>query len=205
MQRRHFIQAIAALSVTPMAFAQASRPPYTELATPFPRYKRGEIGIVEFFSFGCPHCADFYPTIHNWEATLGKDVTFKKMPVAFGRAAWVILGKVYLSLEDMGESSRLEGDIFKAIHQDKIDLMNEQTLIKWLGDRKVNTEKFKSLFKSFDIDTKLKQNDKFAKDTDIHGVPSMLVDGKYLIEGVGKEEMIKTANALIEKIRKEKK
>ena len=42
----------------------------------------GKIEVLEFFSYGCPHCNDFNPLIHAW-ALLPADVVFRKVPITF--------------------------------------------------------------------------------------------------------------------------
>jgi hypothetical protein len=54
---------------------------YVGLGTPQRQETNGKIEVVEFFSWGCPHCYEFYPMLARWTARLPKDVSFKRVPV----------------------------------------------------------------------------------------------------------------------------
>ena len=41
-----------------------------------------KIEVLEFFSYGCPHCSDFHPTVSKWSAALPSDVVFKRVPIS---------------------------------------------------------------------------------------------------------------------------
>ena len=41
---------------------------FRKVVPPQPTDSPGKIEVVEFFSWGCPHCAHFYPLLHAWLA-----------------------------------------------------------------------------------------------------------------------------------------
>src|SRR5256885_2114922 len=40
----------------------------------------GKIEVIEFFSYACPHCNEFYPLVSIWQAKLPKNVVFRRVP-----------------------------------------------------------------------------------------------------------------------------
>lgn len=60
---------------------------WQNLPVPAPKDAGGRILVREFFSYGCPHCADLNPLITAWAAKLPPDVEFQRLPVSFGRTA----------------------------------------------------------------------------------------------------------------------
>jgi len=44
----------------------------------------GKIEVIEYFSYGCPHCFDLHPLIIEWSAKLAKDVVFRHVAVSIG-------------------------------------------------------------------------------------------------------------------------
>ena len=123
--RRSFVTGVfalfSALTVALPAFAQA----YTPITPPQPTEDAAKIEVLEFFSYGCPHCAEFNPVLHAWVAKQQGDVVVKKVPITFGRAAWTGIAKLYYTLEVTGDLHRLENDIFKAIHGERQNLFEE--------------------------------------------------------------------------------
>src|SRR5579872_6730436 len=75
---------------------------YTVLAAPQAQEVKGKIEVIEFFSWGCPHCAEFHPYLTQWARALPKDVYLVRIPVTFGHADWASLARMYYALQAMG-------------------------------------------------------------------------------------------------------
>ncbi len=76
------IALFSALTVALPAYAQISTP----VSPPQPTEDAAKIEVLEFFSYGCPHCAEFNPLLTAWVAKQSGDVVVKKVPITFGRA-----------------------------------------------------------------------------------------------------------------------
>jgi len=131
-------------------------------------------------SYGCPHCAHFAPLIGAWVAKLPKDVVFRRVPVGFGRDAWVSLQRAYYSLELSGDLGKLDAGLFDAIHEQHLPLFDEPSLADWVGRNGGNAEKFAAAYVSFGINNQTVQADAMAQDYAVDSVPSMAIDGRYL-------------------------
>ncbi len=160
--------------------------------------------MVEFFSYGCPHCADFNPLLHAWAAKQRGDVVVKKIPITFGRAAWANIAKLYYTLEITGDLQRLERDVFKAIHVERQNLFEERALTEWVVKKGVDAKKFSETFNSFGVMSKVKRGDQMAQAYKIPGVPALAVEGKFLIGGKDFNETLSIADGLIGKVRIDK-
>ena len=87
---------------------------YKKLEPPLPTDSPGKIEVIEFFSYGCPHCNAFHPLISAWAAKLPKDVVFKRVPVSFNRPQWINLARAYYALQATGDLPA--GDVMSAHH-----------------------------------------------------------------------------------------
>ena len=91
MQRRHFSTLAAAslgLGLTRLADAQGGTPvagqDYKPVATPGnPTAPAGTVDVVEFFSYACPHCFEFEPTLESWLKKKPAGIHFHRLPVHF--------------------------------------------------------------------------------------------------------------------------
>lgn len=204
--RRIFLSAAlgAALTVSMSSFAQSAGKDYTPISPVQPTEDGAKIEVLEFFSYGCPHCSDFNPILHAWAGKLPADVVIKKVPVTFGRAAWGNVAKLYYTLEITGDLSRLEADVFKAIHQERANLFDEKTLTEWVVKKGVDQKKFTETFSSFGVMSKVKRADQMAQAYKIQGVPALAVEGKYLVGGKDFNEALAITDKLIAKARSEK-
>ena len=206
LARRTFLGAAigAALAISAPAIAQTAGKDYTPISPAQPTDDPAKIEVLEFFSYGCPHCSDFHPVISAWAAKLPGDVVFKRVPVTFGRAAWANAARLYYTLEATGELARLDGEVFKAIHNDRINLFEEKAIFEWIAKKGVDQKKFSEAFNSFGVMSKVKRGDQLAQAYKIQGVPSVAVDGKYLVGGKDFNEQLAIADKLIAKVRSEK-
>jgi protein dithiol oxidoreductase (disulfide-forming) len=194
--------ALVALSVPSLADVKEGTQ-YRVIDPPQHTSSPGQIEVIEFFSYGCPHCNEFYPLISAWAAKLPKDVAFKRVATGLGRTAWTNLAKTYYALESTGDLARLDGQIFHAIHVENQPLFEEKAIGKWVAMHGVDLEKFVTAFESFGVNTKLSQAEKMVEDYKIDGVPSVAIDGKYLVMGNSFEEILSNADGVIAKVRAE--
>lgn len=204
--RRSFIGAalVAAAAFALPVAAQVAGKDYTPITPAQPTEDAAKIEVLEFFSYGCPHCAEFYPILGNWIGKQSGDVVVRKVPITFGRAAWANIAKLYYTLEVTGDLARLESDVFKAIHGERVNLFDERTLTEWVVKKGVDAKKFGDTFNSFGVMSKVRRGDQLAQAYKIQGVPALAVEGKYLVGGKDFNEQLSIADKLIAKSRSEK-
>jgi len=204
--RRTFlgVTAAAALALGVPALAQTAGKDYTPVSPAQPTEDAARIEILEFFSYGCPHCSDFHPLLAQWAAKQPGDVVVRKVPITFGRAAWANAARLHYALEATGDLARLDGEVFKAIHGERINLFEESAIKEWVAKKGVDPKKFADAFSSFGVMSKVKRGDQLAQAYKIQGVPAMAVEGKYLVGGKDFAEQLAIADKLIAKARAEK-
>ena len=94
--------------------------------------------------------------------------------------------------------------MFKAVHNDRLNLFEEKAIVEWVAKKGVDQKKFTEAFNSFGVMSKVKRGDQLAQGYKIQGVPAVAVDGKYLVGGSGFNEVLVTTDKLIAKARGEK-
>jgi len=139
------------------------------------------IEVIEFFSYGCPHCSDLHTPISKWAARLPADVTFKRVPVGFGNPYYQNLAKLYYALEAIGELQKLDSSVFHAIHEKGLKLIDDKSILEWVTAQGVDAKKFSDAYNSFGVVSKTKRADQMVQASKIRGVPSLVVDGRYLV------------------------
>jgi protein dithiol oxidoreductase (disulfide-forming) len=192
--------ALVVLSVPALAAVTAGTE-YRAIDPPQHPESAGKIEVLEFFSYGCPHCNEFSPMIGAWAAKLPKDVVFKRVATGLGRTAWTNLAKTYYALEATGDLKRLDAPLFHAIHEEHLPLFDEKSISEWVGKHGVDPVKFNTAFESFGVNTKLNQAEEMVENYKIDGVPALAVDGKYLVLGNSFEQLLANTDAVIAKVR----
>jgi thiol:disulfide interchange protein DsbA len=202
--RKVFLALLLLAATLPLRAAITEGRDYTRLPTPQRPDVPGKIEVIEFFSYGCPHCYELHPLITKWEATLPKDVAFRRVAVGFGREMWENLGKTYYAFSDMKVVSRLDDPIFAAVHRQRLPLSDEKSITQWVAKQGIDPAKFAAAYNSFSVDTRMAQSERMVEAYQVGAVPSIAVGGQYVAGGRTHEETLTIASALIDKVRAER-
>jgi thiol:disulfide interchange protein DsbA len=171
--------ALAFAGVAAIAGAQglAEGTNYVRLKNPMPVETGKNIEVIEFFSYGCPHCGELEPLLQGWLKNKPADVTFRRIPVMF-QPRWENLAKAYYTLEALNED-KLSPEVFLAIHTRNAPLWNEKDFLDWVASKGVDRKKAEELFNSFGISGKVSRAKQLAGGYQIQSVPTIIVDGRY--------------------------
>jgi thiol:disulfide interchange protein DsbA len=203
IRTRAFSWALLALLSMSLSAQPVADRDYTTLATAQPADSPGKIEVIEFFSYGCPHCSEFYPLVSSWSAKLPKDVVFKRVATGFGRPAWTNLAKAYYALEATGNLQKLDGALFKALHEQKLPLGDEKSIAEWVGKQGVDAGKFTAAFESFGVNAKITRSEEMVANYHVEGIPTLAVAGQYVVLGHSFEEILHNTDEVITKARAE--
>jgi len=142
----------------------------------------GKVDVIEFFWYSCPHCNAFEPVLEAWVKAAPKDVSVRRMPVAFN-ASFVPQQKLYYTLEGMGKLEELHAKVFRAIHVEKQKLAKDDEILAWVTKQGVDVAKFKEVYGSFSVSNQVRRASQLQDAYGVEGVPSMGVAGKYYTDG----------------------
>src|SRR5438093_3981710 len=152
---------------------------YVRLKNPQPVETGKKIEVIEFFSYGCPHCNDLEPILDAWVAKLPPDVQFRRVPVIF-QQRWEALARIYHTLDAMGDEARLSPEVFKAIHASGLPLYQDKAFFDWAAAHGLDRTKVVEVYGSFAVTSRFNRAKAVAQAYNIQSVPTMVVDGKYV-------------------------
>jgi len=204
------LRSLLASAAAALAFAAggaaAQSPSEYGTLTPQQPTEPGKIEVVEFFWYGCPHCARLEPFIQKWSATLPKDVVFRRMHALPGNQ-WVEHATLFYTLEAMGLIEKLHGKAFDAIHSENLNLNTKATREQWLAKQGVDVAKYNDVEKSFSVQTKINNARQKTASFKVDGVPMLYVNGKYFTSNTHAKgdtgRIMVIVDQLVEKSRKE--
>jgi protein dithiol oxidoreductase (disulfide-forming) len=166
---------------------------------------KGKIEVVEVFGYWCPHCADFQPLVDAWKKTLPADVQFTYVPSAFSLED--PYARAYFAAEAARALPKTHNALFDAIHKEQ-SLPKRGATIDELGvffsDKGYPQTTMTRSMQSPAVDAKMKRAYEFAIANRVQYTPTLIINGKYRIEGGELEDKLRTANALIAKERANK-
>ncbi len=195
MKRREFslsaASAVAASAlILPVAAPALAQPrqfkegkDYRKLDKPVtPDAPAGKVDVIEFFWYSCPHCNAFEPTLDAWVKAAPKDLSIRRIPVAFN-PSFVPQQKLYFTLEGMGKLDALHAKVFRAIHVEKAKLAKDDEIMAWIATQGVDVAKFKEVYNSFTVSNQVRRASQLQDAYGVEGVPSMGVAGRFYTDG----------------------
>ncbi len=180
---------------------------YVPTQMAIPTDNPAKIEITELFWYGCPHCYHLEPQLAAWVKKLPKDVEFKRVP-AIARPDWAPAAKAFYAMEALGVGEKLHVPLFDAIHKQKTVKPNEDaSLIDWITKQSgLDRKKVEEAYNSFSINTKMMRASQLFRASGATGVPSLIVEGRYLTSSTmagDNDAALKVTDYLIEKVRAE--
>lgn len=192
MNRREFsvwsgVAAACAAGVPSLALAQGKKPEdggdYISLDKPVATDAApGQVEVIEFFWYSCPHCNAFEPKLEAWIKAQPKSVLVRRVPVAF-RDSFVPQQRLFYALEAMGKVKELHAKVFYAIHIEKQSLDKLDTIGAWVAKQGVDKTKFEEHYNSFSVQTKARKATQLQDAFKVSGVPALGIAGRYYTDG----------------------
>ena len=190
MHRREFMgrcaaagTAVVGVGAAPQVLAQGNfveGQQYLRFSPPLPvSVPAGKIEVIEFFSYACPHCYAFEPSLNEWTRKLPADVVFRRVPVPFLINA-ENFQRGYYALEALGQVELAHARIFTAVHRDHKIPSRPEAMADLVAQGGVDREKFLAAFNSFGVASKLTQGKTLMERYKINGVPSLGIHGRFL-------------------------
>ena len=141
-----------------------------------------KVVVTELFWYGCPHCFRFEPFIESWAKTLPEGVIFEQVPSVIN-SSWTEHARMFYTLELMGAKDQVHKKIFDALHLKRQRLNGIDDIARFMAAQGLDEKTFREHFFSFPVDSKLRKNGQIEKRYGHNGVPSVIVNGKYLATG----------------------
>ncbi len=146
--------------------------------------KPGQIEVIEFFWYGCPHCFGVEPYLQAWLKTKKPaNVVFKHVPAAMPNSEFYTDAQAYFVADILGVEDKIHEPFFNAIHLgDQEALRDDKNAIKdWFAKNAgVSPQDFDNTWDSFGVQTRMTQAQKLADRYGIQGVPTFIVNGKWM-------------------------
>jgi thiol:disulfide interchange protein DsbA len=160
-----------------------------------------KIEVLEFFFYGCSHCFRLHPLLSQWEKTMPKDVQLTFVPTIF-RDSWEPMANTFYALETMGQREQLHDALYRAWNVDNIDLSDEAKITAFVAKHGVDAAKFSAAYDSFSVQSRVARAKQMIRLYGINGTPTFVVDGKYVIEAMQPEDLIRALKEVIVLARK---
>ena len=189
MNKRDFLisgaklAAIGSIAITGAGsvYAQANQG-YEIIDPPLNTRNSKKVEVLEYFWFGCPHCFAFEPSINHWAENKPDYVDFIREAPPLN-PSWEQHSRAFYAAELMGVTDRFFEPMFNKIHVDRRPLREADQIAKFAGELDVDAKKFRKTMDSFAVNTRIRQALHMASASQVTGVPTIVINGKYRTGG----------------------
>jgi thiol:disulfide interchange protein DsbA len=211
MKRREFSAALACTAALAPAASRAQGNPvegrnYVRLTQPVPvSAAPDKIEVIDFFWYGCPHCAAFEPELDAWARRLPAHVAFSRVPVAFRAEPFTTHQRIFYALDTLDLLDAMHRKVFYAVHVERLALDKPAEIAAYMTKHGVDATKFLEAFNSFTTQSRIKRANGLVDGYKIDGVPAIGVHGRYYTSGAmagGNDRALVVADFLVQKLRK---
>ena len=175
---RHAACLLALVLSTGAAAQLAPGKDYRLINPPQPTDSGKRVEVLEFFWYGCPHCAHLQPALGTWLKKKPADVAFRRTPAVLGDS-WIQLTWAFHAFDVMGLLDKLHYEVFAAIHEQRVRLSDQKVLFDWVAKQGVDRKQFMDTYNSFGVKSRGMRSIEMSRDYDIASTPTLVVDGKY--------------------------
>jgi protein dithiol oxidoreductase (disulfide-forming) len=192
----------ASLFVSGTALADVQLGKDYSLLNPAQPTSTRKIEVLEFFFYGCSHCFHLHPLLSAWEKTMPKDVELTFVPTVF-RDTWEPMANTFYALESMGKLQQVHDALYRAWNEENMALTDADKIADFVAGHGIDRVKFTAAYNSFSMQSKVTRAKQMIRSYRISGTPTLVVDGKYVIEGLQPEDTIRALKEVIVMARKE--
>ena len=153
------------------------------------------VEVTELFSYGCSHCNTFEPYLESWNETKPDNVKYNRIAVAFGRKAWEMMARAYITAEMLGIVEETHPAMMDAIWKDRRQFRSIDDLADFYSGFGVERSAFLANYQSFAADSQLRRSQRDVQLFGITGTPSMVVNRKYRVQS---NKDVKDFNAMLD-------
>jgi protein dithiol oxidoreductase (disulfide-forming) len=156
----------------------------------------GKVEVLEVFSYACPACNHFQPTIELLKKGLPPSAQLAYLPASFNKAEdWPMFQRAYFAAQALGIAERTHQLMFDAVWKSgelattdsRTNRLKDpqptieqaaQAYARWTG---VKPADFLAMARSFTVDGRMRAADEQVMAMQVPGTPCIVVDGRYRI------------------------
>jgi len=182
---------------------------FDAVAQVMPKENPNKIEVMEIFWYGCSHCYHMEQPLNAWLKKLPADVHFTRMP-GLPNPSWAPMAQAFFTMQDLGVGKQLHDKLFDAIHKQRtLNPTDSKATLAWIVNNSgLDRKKVEDTFNSFTVNTHLKRAAQIFRSSGATGVPSLVIDGKFITSGTmagGNQQALQVVDYIVGNIRSTKK
>jgi protein dithiol oxidoreductase (disulfide-forming) len=178
----------------------------------------GKVEVTEVFSYACPACNVFVPTMHKLKQSLPANAVLDYLPAAFNPSEdWPMFQLAFVTAQILGVDQQTHDAMYDAVWKGAGDLSITDASSRGLKEHMptiadaakfynqhagVPVDKFLATAKSFSVDLKVRTDEDLIRAYKVDRTPTIVVNGKYRLNvesAGGPDQLIDLVKYLVAK------
>jgi thiol:disulfide interchange protein DsbA len=181
-----------------------------------PNLPPGKVEVTEVFSYACPACNVFVPTMHKLQKSLPPNAILDFVPASFNTTEdWPMFQLAYYTAQVLGVDQKTHDAMFDSVWKGgdlsvttssgeiKSHVPTIEDAAKFYAQQAgIPPEKFLATAKSFAVDLKVRTAEDLIKAYMVDRTPTIIVNGKYTLNvqsAGGTDQLIELVKFLVAK------
>ena len=171
--------------------------PYIELDAPD---GTGDVEVVAYFSYVCPHCRSLERLLDGWERRLPEGAVLHRVHVAYTETNR-LYAKAHRALERHGAAAENRDRLFHAIHDRNRVFNTPGELADFVDGHGIDRDTFLRTVGSPRIGREVAAAERRFVSLGLTNVPNLVVDNKYIVNmGAGRKQALDVTEDLVEEL-----
>ena len=197
---KRFVVGVALFACSAMAAAQGplkwlEGTNYYRIEPAQPTSTPGKIEVLDVFSYACPACNAFQPTLDKLKAALPAGAQMAYLPASFNPAEdWPVFQRAFLVAQNLGVAEKSHDAMYNAvwgtgnlaiIDRGSRNLLPQaqqptiEDVAKFYTNYGIKPADFIAAAKSFTVDMQMRSADAQMQADKVDSTPTLVVNGKY--------------------------
>ena len=160
-----------------------------------------KVEVVEVFSYACPHCAHFQPTMDELKSKLPANAQIVLIPAVFN-PQWEPFARAFYTARSLGVLDKTHNALFEALHTQHQPLYSIDSLAGFYSNYGIDPKSFLATANSFVTDSQIANGSRLVVSYGVSSTPTLVINGKYRVEmnnekNIGPKQVIDIALMLI--------
>jgi thiol:disulfide interchange protein DsbA len=171
---------------------------YQRLQPAQPTATPGKVEVLDVFSYACPACNAFQPTLDKLVKALPPQAQMAWLPASFNpQEDWVVFQRAFLAANELGVAQKSHDAMYEAVWGSKATLAildpashrllpqgrlpGIEDVARFYTQYGVKESDFLAMANSFGIEAKMRESDAALQAHQVMSTPTIVVNGKYLV------------------------
>lgn len=152
---------------------------YSLIANGQPISNNDQINVTEYFSFSCPGCFVFEPTLQEL-SRVSPSINLRKVHMPYGGRNAKMSQLAFVLVQTIGKADDAQA-IFNHIHRQNSSFKDESQVVSFFETLGYPRSEIEASLTSFNTDLQIRKMNQEAIKKQISTVPSLVINNKYKV------------------------